>query len=57
MNIFNRDSHRKRRGVPLTNLLSENFMKRLDRDGLTEEEFLAQYHPGDFSRPSVSAIG
>lgn len=26
-----------------------------DRDGLTEEEFLAAYRPGDFARPSVAA--
>lgn len=27
----------------------------LDRDGLTEREFLAQYRPGDYERPSVAA--
>lgn len=26
-----------------------------DRDGLTEEEFLTQYRPGDYARPSVAA--
>ena len=26
-----------------------------DRDGLTEEEFLAAYRPGDYVRPSVAA--
>lgn len=26
-----------------------------DRDGLTEEEFLASYKPGDYARPSVAA--
>ena len=26
-----------------------------DRNGLTEEEFLRQYKPGDYERPSVAA--
>ncbi|WP_138494410.1 NUDIX hydrolase [Paenibacillus pinistramenti] len=30
-------------------------MSLLDRDGLTEREFLAQYRPGDYERPSVAA--
>ncbi len=32
---------------------TENVMR--DRDGLTEEEFLAVYEPGDYPRPSVAA--
>lgn len=28
---------------------------RLDRNGLTEEEFLKTYNPGDYERPSVAA--
>lgn len=30
-------------------------MTQRDRDGLTEEEFLRQYRPGDYERPSVAA--
>ncbi|AIQ24609.1 NUDIX domain-containing protein [Paenibacillus sp. FSL H7-0737] len=30
-------------------------MNMLDRDGLTERQFLEQYHAGDFERPSVAA--
>jgi len=30
-------------------------MKHVDANGLTEEEFLAQYDPRDFPRPSVTA--
>lgn len=30
-------------------------MDMLDRDGLTEHEFLEQYRAGDFERPSVAA--
>ena len=26
-----------------------------DKNGLTEEEFLQQYRPGDYKRPSVAA--
>ena len=34
---------------------SKDHRKRLrDRDGLTEEEFLAAYKPGDYPRPSVA---
>jgi len=30
-------------------------MQQVDSNGLTEEEFLRQYNPGDFPRPSVTA--
>ncbi len=30
-------------------------MELRDKNGLTEEEFLAQYRPGDYPRPSVAA--
>lgn len=30
-------------------------MNQYDRDGLTEQEFLAAYNPGDYPRPSVAA--
>ncbi|MCM3702362.1 NUDIX hydrolase [Paenibacillus macerans] len=30
-------------------------MEMLDRDGLTEREFLQRYSPGDYERPSVAA--
>ena len=30
-------------------------MKELNKDGLSEEEFLKQYKPGDYERPSVTA--
>ncbi|SDB24042.1 ADP-ribose pyrophosphatase YjhB, NUDIX family [Pseudobutyrivibrio sp. YE44] len=29
-------------------------MERKNKDGLTEKEFLAQYNPGDYKRPSVT---
>ena len=30
-------------------------MELRDKNGLTEAEFLAQYRPGDYPRPSVAA--
>ena len=30
-------------------------MELLDKDGLTEEEYLAAYRPGDWPKPSVTA--
>ena len=30
-------------------------MELRDKNGLTEQEFLASYHAGDFPRPSVTA--
>lgn len=30
-------------------------MNKYDKDGLTEQEFLARYNPGDYPRPSVAA--
>jgi len=30
-------------------------VERLDSNGLTEQEFLNRYHPGDYPRPSVTA--
>lgn len=30
-------------------------MELRDKNGLTEQEFLAQYRPGDYPRPSVAA--
>ena len=29
-------------------------MELRDRDGLTEQEFLERYRPGDYARPSVA---
>ena len=29
-------------------------MERKNEEGLTEKEFLAQYRPGDYERPSVT---
>ena len=29
-------------------------MSKVNKDGLTEEEYLAQYSPGKYERPSVS---
>ena len=29
-------------------------MELRDRDGLTEQEFLERYRPGDYTRPSVA---
>ena len=31
-----------------------NDKNKLNKDGLTEEEFLNQYNPGDYERPSVT---
>ena len=29
-------------------------MEKVNADGLTEEEFLAKYQPGNYKRPSVT---
>ena len=30
-------------------------MEERNKDGLTEQEFLKQYKPGDYDRPSITA--
>ena len=38
----------------LLNEIQEKRMEKVNADGLTEEEFLAKYQPGNYKRPSVT---
>ncbi len=52
MNAAFSESMRRENRVHMGNTGMENGIR--DREGLTEEEFLAAYQPGDYPRPSVA---